>query len=63
MEIVYVNILPVYVRSFPTSSVFTRIWVMHFCLIVWFPIYISSGLLLQGTAMPLRKYKRQYLKV
>ena len=27
MEIVYVRIFPVYVRSFPTSSAFTRIWV------------------------------------
>ena len=27
MEIVYVRIFPVYVRSFPTSSAFTQIWV------------------------------------
>ena len=27
MEIVYVRSFPVYVRTSPTSSVFTRIWV------------------------------------
>ena len=27
MEIVYVRVFPVYVRSFSTSSVFTQIWV------------------------------------
>ena len=30
MEIVSVRIIPAYVRSFPTSSVFTRIWVPSF---------------------------------
>ena len=34
-----------------------------FCLIVWFTNHVLSVLLLQGTAMTLRKYKIQYLNV
>ena len=62
MEIVYVRIFPVYVCSFPTSSVFNRIWATRiFAYFFWFPNHISSVLLLQGTAMTLRKYETRYL--
>ena len=54
MEFVYVLTFPVYVRS-------TLPRPMHFCLIAWFSVHISSVLLLQGTAMALRMYKPQYM--
>ena len=47
-----VRIFPVYVCSFPTSSVFTHnLGHMRFCLNVWFPNHISSVLLLYYTCI------------